>query len=172
MFDRKCNSVRKLWDNLNTVCSFNNKNRKSSIDAIMSNNCKVTDTLDICNALNEYFSTVGPKLVEDLHNANQGINKCDFKEFCDKSIVHTMFINPVDATELLQLIKYLKNGKSPGPDEIGPALVKDVSAIICEPLVHIFNLSLSTGHVPDKLKVAKVIPVFKKGSRELAYIIT
>jgi len=29
--------------------------------------------------------------------------------------------------------------------------------------VIIFNLSLSTGQVPSKLKIAKIIPVYKKG---------
>ena len=29
--------------------------------------------------------------------------------------------------------------------------------------VTVFNLSLSTGQVPSKLKIAKIIPVYKKG---------
>ena len=47
-----------------------------------------------------------------------------------------------------------------GYDNIGPVLIKDVCTTILDPLVHIFNLSLLSGCVPDKLKVAKVIPVF------------
>jgi len=31
-----------------------------------------------------------------------------------------------------------------------------------EPLLYIYNLSFSTEVVPDKLKVAKVIPIYKK----------
>ena len=45
------------------------------------------------------------------------------------------------------------------------SLIKDVSVVILDPLVHIFNLSLLNGCVPDKLKIANVIPVFKKGDR-------
>jgi hypothetical protein len=33
---------------------------------------------------------------------------------------------------------------------------------IAKPLTSIFNLSLSTGIVPEKLKTAKVIPIYKK----------
>ena len=33
--------------------------------------------------------------------------------------------------------------------------------------MHIFNLSLSTGIFPDKLKIAKVSPIFKNGEKDL-----
>ena len=32
-----------------------------------------------------------------------------------------------------------------------------------EPLLHIYNLSFLSGAVPNKLKIAKVIPIYKKG---------
>ena len=35
-----------------------------------------------------------------------------------------------------------------------------------EPLTRILNLSISTGIVPDKLKIAKVIPIYKKDDAE------
>ena len=38
---------------------------------------------------------------------------------------------------------------------------------ISGPLCEIFNLSFSTGLHPDLLKIAKTIPIFKKGSRLL-----
>ena len=37
--------------------------------------------------------------------------------------------------------------------------------ILAPALVKIFNLSLSSGVYPDKLKIAKVIPIFKKGTK-------
>ena len=41
-------------------------------------------------------------------------------------------------------------------------IIKKVGEEIVKPLTNIFNLSLSTGVVPDKLKTAKVIPIYKK----------
>ena len=61
----------------------------------------------------------------------------------------------------------MKPNKSSGPDNIGPKLMKEVAEILIDPLVHIFNLSLTTRVVPDKLKIAKIIPVFKKGDSQL-----
>jgi len=78
-----------------------------------------------------------------------------------------MFVQPVNASELLQLIAKLKNGKAPGFDQIGPGLVKEISPVICEPLLYILNLSLSMGIVPDQLKIAKIIPFYKKGDHSM-----
>ena len=38
---------------------------------------------------------------------------------------------------------------------------------ICRPLTHIINLSLSTGVVPNQMKTAKIIPIFKTGDKHL-----
>ena len=38
-----------------------------------------------------------------------------------------------------------------------------VECAITYPLIYIFDLSLSTGIVPDQLKIARVIPLFKSG---------
>jgi len=46
---------------------------------------------------------------------------------------------------------------------ISTALLKKVSLQIVTPLVHIFNQSLATGQIPEKFKIAKVIPIFKSG---------
>ena len=52
-------------------------------------------------------------------------------------------------------------------DNIGPKLIKYIAPAIMSPLVYIFNISLLNGTVPDKLKIGKVVPVFKKGDRTL-----
>ena len=42
-----------------------------------------------------------------------------------------------------------------------------ISNIICTPLSKIFNILVPSGTHPEKLKHAKVVPTFKKGSRLL-----
>ena len=55
--------------------------------------------------------------------------------------------------------------KSPGPDNIGPKLVRDSQKFLIDPLLYIFNLSFDTGIVPSRLKLAKDIPIYKKGNK-------
>jgi len=75
----------------------------------------------------------------------------------------SMFCSPVNDIEIYQIINRFNNKKSPGSDNIGPRLLKEIATEIVEPLVYLCNLSLLTGVVPDSLKIARVIPVFKKG---------
>jgi len=75
-----------------------------------------------------------------------------------------MFFSPVTCDELYKLIMQLKNNKSPGPDNIGPKLIKYIACERCYSLLCVFNLSFDKGLVPDKLKLAKVVPVFKGGN--------
>jgi len=48
-----------------------------------------------------------------------------------------------------------------------PKLLKSVAGEIINPLSYLFNLSFATGTVPSALKLAKVIPVYKKGDKDL-----
>ena len=61
----------------------------------------------------------------------------------------------------------MKPGKSPGVDGIKPELIKQCYEILVNPLTHIYNVSFLTGVFPDVRKVAKVIPIFKKGDRSV-----
>jgi len=99
--------------------------------------------------INDYFSTVGKKLLEDLQHNNAGFDFCNFKQYCDRPVMDSMFVQTADVSKLLKLITGLKNGKAPGYDQIGPSLVREISSVICEPLLHVFNLSLNSGIVPS-----------------------
>ena len=66
----------------------------------------------------------------------------------------------------MDIISSLKNGKAAGPFSIPINLLKILSNLITEPLCTIVNGSFSTGIFPDDLKLAKVIPLHKKGSTD------
>ena len=55
--------------------------------------------------------------------------------------------------------------KSSGPYSIPVAILKTIRDYISEPLAFLVNDSFASGNFPDKLKLARITPVFKKGSR-------
>ena len=50
-------------------------------------------------------------------------------------------------------------------DGIDMKIVKMTSDCIIKPLCYVYNLSFKTGVFPDKMKTAKVIPLFKAGDK-------
>ena len=57
--------------------------------------------------------------------------------------------------------------RSPGHDNIGNNIIKRIAKEISKPLAIVFNLSITTGKVPNQLKSAKVIPIYKKDDAEI-----
>ena len=53
------------------------------------------------------------------------------------------------------------SGKAPGYDNISMRVIKHSFHLISAPLANIINLSSQKGIFPDKLKIAKVIPICK-----------
>lgn len=52
-----------------------------------------------------------------------------------------------------------------GCNDINMKTVKKVIEGISEPLTYIYNLSFQTGKFPNKMKIAKVVPLYKTGDR-------
>ena len=78
-----------------------------------------------------------------------------------------MFLIPTNEHEILKMVKNLKSKKSSGYDGFSTKLLKQIIINIVSPLEYIFNLSLCTECCPDLLKIAKVIPIYKKDDPSL-----
>ena len=63
------------------------------------------------------------------------------------------------------MISSLDSNKSVGPNSIPTKILKLLKNDISSQLADIFNISFSTGVFPTILKVAMVVPVYKKDSK-------
>ena len=67
--------------------------------------------------------------------------------------------------EVAKKLKYLDPGKTAGPDNLHPALLKELASDISEVVTEIFRKSLDEGKLPSMWKQANISSIFKKGSR-------
>ena len=74
---------------------------------------------------------------------------------------------PCTPNEVFLIIASFNPSKGTGPNGIPTEILKMINFAICSPLSKIINICIRTGVHPDKLKLAHVIPIFKKGSRLL-----
>ncbi len=68
----------------------------------------------------------------------------------------------IDRDTVIKIINDMKPKSSCGFDGLSMKLLKMTKDVFIEPLLIIINQALSTGIFPDKLKIAKVTPVYKK----------
>ena len=108
-----------------------------------------------------FFASIGPTLAGTIKHQGK-----DFDEYLGNSCSSTSFFKPTDESKILKIIKNLGSRKSPGHDLVKSDLVKVIASEIVYPLKLIFNKSLTDGIVPDALKIAKVVPIYKKESPE------
>jgi hypothetical protein len=158
-FEKEKNNTRNTWKVINSVLKNNTSIRISSINV---NDQSINNPLLIAEHYNDFFVNIGPTLADKIPNCNS-----TFHDFFDNPNPHSVFFNPITENELLSIVLTLPNKKSSGHDSINCPLIKEVIQVISKPLVYIMNLSLSSGIVPDSMKIARVTPIHKNGDRHM-----
>ena len=67
----------------------------------------------------------------------------------------------ITVNELKEALYSLKTNKSAVYDDIIYNVVKNCFGVLCDPLLHIVNLSSSSGIFTDSLKILKVTSIYK-----------
>ena len=150
------NNLRKTWaiikNLINKNVTFHNP------DSFVIDGIEVKDKKLIATRFNEYFTEIGPQLATEIGNS-----KYNYKDFLKESSPNSMGIELTTPMEVISLAGSFRDTHSCGEDEIDPQIAKFTIKEISIPLAQIINCSILAGSVPNKLKIAKVIPIFKTG---------
>ena len=74
-----------------------------------------------------------------------------------------IFFQPTTEDEVKNLITNFQIKKTAGPNSIPILLLQNLKDTISQPLSTLVNLAFEMGIYPDSFKIAKIVPVFKKG---------
>lgn len=81
--------------------------------------------------------------------------------------LNSIFLNPIEEREIIDIVIHSKYKPLVDADNIGMTIVKNVIECASKPLTYIFSLSFQSGTVLQKMKIAKVIPLYKTGNKHL-----
>ena len=73
-------------------------------------------------------------------------------------------MKPTTEDIVLKLLKNIDISKAAGVDNLPERFLKDGAAILAKRVTKICNLSIKSKIFPDPCKLAKLKPIFKKGS--------
>ena len=156
------NNLAKTWKILNSVTS--RTRSKHSIDEIIgiNTNSVITDPNIIANKFNHFFASIGSNLAKNISPVSK-----KFKDFLPLNNPNSIFLKPTDNLKIKKIILDLRNSYSKGYDNLSVDIIKNCSTELARPLSIIFNKSIEMGTVPDELKVAKIIPIYKCDDKKL-----
>ena len=113
----------------------------------------------ISEIFNSYFIDVGSNLANGINITDtHPISYLGPRNNC------TFLFDFTDQDEVFNLIQGFQN-KSCSPNNLPIFIIKKVSHIIAPIIADLFNESVTSGLFPDKLKVGRVIPIYKSGVR-------
>ena len=156
-FSKYKNDVRKTWDTLKEI--INKKTFKSDFPScFVHDGAEITGAKTIADKFNEYFTEIGPKLARSIDTTN----KKPFNSYLTAPCAASFNFDYTNPDDIEKIIRNLRPKSSSGYDNISTKLLKEIEHVISRPLSIIVNQSLCTGIFPEKLKIAKVIPLYKK----------
>ena len=91
----------------------------------------------------------------------------DVNEYLTGKYPNSMFIVGTNENEIINIVTMLISSFSKGKDDIASEIVTNVIMEISSSLSMVFNVSLSTGTFPDKLKITKIVPIYKSDDKLL-----
>jgi hypothetical protein len=86
--------------------------------------------------------------------------------FLSGNFPNSIHLKLATETEILDIASSFQSGKAVGFDKILMSIIKQSINVISQPLTHIINLSITHG-IPDEMKIARVIPLFKAEDRDV-----
>ena len=161
-FNQYANNIKKIWTGIKNIINIKTKDHNAP-NCIEVNDDVVTDNKQICDNFNQYFTTVADNILKK--------NKTPILKTFDKYLPErnskSFLFEPCTPNEVYLLVEQLNPHKGTGPNGIYTEILKLINHLICDTLCKIFNMCITTGRHPDKLKLAHALPIYKKGSRLL-----
>ena len=154
-------NLKKTWDLIKTA--MNKKSDKSTnISSILLNNVIVSDPQLIANHFNDFFTSIPSSIIDEINPTDRPPED----DFNDDIPLFSLCNPTVTPLEIIEACRQLSPKKTLDISGLSSWLLQKIIINISVPLCHIFKHSFAAGIVPQQLKIAKIIPVFKSGKKD------
>ena len=155
-----------IWKHLRTATKTSNPSSNTLPDELIINDQKFSNSEDIAFKLNNYFAKIS-ELFEDNDEIPTRPDFTKLNEFINDRIPNDIrFEIPfISIAQVSEFINGLNIAKATGLDGIGPRILKMANDILAPSIAALINKSIKTATFPDKLKMAKIYPIHKGGTK-------
>ena len=157
-FDQIKSSMKKVWSGIRKIVNTQESSSRV-ISQISVDSRDLKDPKQIANAFNNFFVNVANTVHNDIPLTFKSPN-----DYLKNPNPQSLFLYPVTKLEIKDIIDSLNSSKASGPFTIPIKLLQLLRYIVSDPIFLLINDSFLAGQFPDKLKLAKTMPLYKKGS--------
>ena len=158
-FNENKNNIKKhkkTWSLLREVTK-KTKDKSSVIEEINVNGRTIHDSGQIAESFNEFFSSIGAKIAEEISPSKKLPEDHLIGDFPDE--LHLYLSSP---EEIIELTKKLKDKHSCDSYRLSSHFIKKIIHSIAVPFSHIVNNSFENGRVPINYRPISLLPIFSK----------
>ena len=151
-----------MWKALKSL-GLPNKTSSCEVSALKVNKTVQHDTNLVLGGFKDYYSNLAGNLLKKLPKPlNKFTLNSVFQHY--KGIIQSGSFNLATVSEntILTILKNTKVSKAAGLDNLSGRFLRDGAKVLAKPTTDICNLSISK--FPDSCKLAKLKPIYKKGS--------
>ena len=157
---------KKLWKSLQML-GLPSKNASPS-NICLGDKDKVSfDNKENAKTFQNSYENLASDLVNKLSLPTDNFGKEKIKDFYKHlNIENNNFsLKKTTYKNVLNLMEKINPNKSVGIDNMGGRFLRDGAKILAKSNTELFNLSIETSIFPDECKIAKLKPLYKKGSK-------
>ena len=151
------NNSKKTWQILKEITGKVKTNNNKFPKMLKVNNKTIYDEKQMAKEFNNFFTSIGQKLAAKIPKVNK-----PFTEYLSQN-ENEIENKKLTFEEFEKGFHSLKRNKAPGIDYINCNIVVESYQELKHPLFEICKTSIREGKFPDKLKIARVKPIFKAG---------
>jgi hypothetical protein len=150
------NKTKVIWNIIN------NERKKSTAQqnhiSLLNNDKLIHDPYHVSNIFNKLFAqpTMDHAIPPNTSSDQSGP---------ERRVPALSSFKYISEYELEKLFSSIKPNNSAGFDEVTGKILKFCKDEVIKPIHHIINASLQQAIVPEKLKIAKIYPIYKKGDK-------
>ena len=129
----------------------------------MNNNCPVNDPSEICDVFNAHFAAAGNQF-DTLYSSSGFVFNSQPPSHLSSNHTSLFTLQPFTCSTVIDALQSIDCRKSTGED-IDPYFLKPCAPIIGNHITYLFNLSVTSGVIPQVWKSAHVVPLHKGGDK-------
>jgi Reverse transcriptase (RNA-dependent DNA polymerase)/Endonuclease-reverse transcriptase len=153
------NDLKRTWGLIRSIMKMGEQ--ESKIDSLKINGDRIDAAEMMANKFNNYFTSIAQSLAEKIPDSPHS-----FKRYLQPPRPNSFALAPTSPEEILNRSRSIRTTHSSGVDDIDPCIATLFISNVSLPLAELINCSFNTGIVPQAIKIAKVVPIYKKGEKD------